>query len=84
MGSALSALSNVVFESADAAFDLGGYDTTLSGITGDGGSVLLGSKTLTVDLGQDAAAEFGGTIGGSGSLIKAGMGSQEKYLAHKE
>lgn len=53
--------------------DLGGYDLTAPSLSGTGGSVALGSKTLTVH--ATTAQSYGGSITGMGGLTKAGAGT---------
>ena len=54
-----------------ATFDLNGAGVAVSSL-GGAGDILLGSGTLTA--GGAADSEFSGTIGGTGSLVKAGEG----------
>lgn len=56
-----------------ATLDLNGFNLTASGLRGNG-AVALGAATLTLDLSSDS--RFDGVIGGSGNLIKSGMGRQ--------
>ena len=58
----------------DTLFDLAGFDTTIGALNG-GGSVQMGVATLTIDSGR-LYSSFGGTISGSGGLIKTGAGEQ--------
>ncbi len=58
---------------AGAVLDLYGYNQTISSLSGggsSGGSVSLGSATLTVGSGN-----YAGSIGGTGGLTKAGAGT---------
>jgi autotransporter-associated beta strand protein len=52
--------------------DLASHDQRVGGLSGERGSVVLGSGTLTVD--QDDDTTFDGTIEGAGALVKAGAG----------
>jgi autotransporter-associated beta strand protein len=54
---------------AGAAFNLGGFATTIGNLTGGGGTVALGSATLTLGSGTGSQT-FDGTITGSGGLTK--------------
>ena len=52
--------------------------TTINGLTGTGGTVALGSKTLVVDVASGATDTFGGVIedgGNGGSLVLDGQGT---------
>ena len=53
-------------------FELGPRDATLGALAGDGGTILLGARVLTVNQGADS--EFQGTIEGTGRFVKAGAG----------
>jgi fibronectin-binding autotransporter adhesin len=55
-----------------ATYDLNGFSQTVGSVVG-GGSVLLGTKTLTVNPGTDTL--FSGVISGAGSLVKGGSGT---------
>jgi autotransporter-associated beta strand protein len=48
-------------------------DQTVKNLAGNGGSIVLGAHTLTVA--TAASATYGGTITGSGGLVKAGAGT---------
>lgn len=52
------------------SFDLNGFNETIGGLAGTGGSVNLGGGSLTVL--QKTAASFGGQISGGGSFSKGG------------
>src|SRR5690606_11580858 len=54
--------------------DLGGFDTTFTSLSGTGGSVALGSATLT--LAPKDPWSYAGGITGTGGVIKAGGGTQ--------
>ncbi|WP_426703068.1 autotransporter-associated beta strand repeat-containing protein [Rhodanobacter sp. Col0626] len=72
------------FDVAGAQLDLNGFNTSASYITGGGstgGNTDLGGATLTINSGANsaAAANYGGTITGTGNVVKNG-GSFE-YLS---
>lgn len=52
--------------------ELGPQDAEIGALAGDGGTITLGAKSLTVD--QDSDLEFQGAIDGSGRFVKAGAG----------
>jgi len=54
-------------------FNLNGFSTSLGSLTGDG-TVNLGAATLTVGS-ANTSTSFGGTINGTGGLIKEGTGT---------
>jgi autotransporter-associated beta strand protein len=56
---------------AGGAFELGGADSQLGGLAGNG-AIGLGDRTLTVD--QDGDTAFSGPISGAGRLVKDGPG----------
>lgn len=61
--------------SSGATFDLSrvqGGTATLSGLTGSGGTLILGSSNLTVT--QDGDSSFSGSLQGTGSFSKTGTG----------
>ncbi|MFI5380237.1 MAG: beta strand repeat-containing protein [Tepidisphaerales bacterium] len=55
---------------ASGTFNLAGFSETIGGLSGTGGSIALGSGTLTVA--QAAAGVFGGGLTGPGAFIKTG------------
>jgi fibronectin-binding autotransporter adhesin len=57
----------------NGAFDLGGRDQEVAGLSGTGGSLLLGTGALTVVQGEDSV--FAGDITGTGNFIKTGSGT---------
>ncbi len=73
---ALGSLANVTLSSG-ATFALGtGTSPTLGALNGTGGTVTLGSNTLTIGHAtNNLASSFGGVISGSGALAKAGTGT---------
>ncbi|WP_296347944.1 autotransporter-associated beta strand repeat-containing protein [Reyranella sp.] len=74
LGGSLSSSTLLNLGNNGGTFDLNGQTQTVSGIAGDGSTnILLGSGALTVD--QATNGSFGGQISGSGSLIKAGVGT---------
>src|SRR5690606_31004859 len=54
-------------------FDLDGFDLVMPSIAGSGGTITLGSGTLTVN--AASAQSYGGSISGTGGLTKAGAGT---------
>jgi fibronectin-binding autotransporter adhesin len=54
-------------------FDLNGHDQTVGALSGTGGTITLGSGTLTVK--QSITTSFLGDISGSGGLTKGGPGT---------
>jgi len=71
---ALGSLSNVTLSSG-ATLGLGASQT-LGGLNGAGGSVTLGSNTLTIgNATNNLNSTFAGTISGTGNLTKAGNGT---------
>ena len=55
------------------SFDLNGHDQTVGALSGAGGTITLGSGTLTVK--QSITTSFLGDISGSGGLTKGGTGT---------
>ena len=55
------------------SFDLNGHDQTVGALSGAGGTITLGSGTLTVR--QSITTSFLGDISGSGGLTKGGPGT---------
>lgn len=55
--------------------DLGGFNTTVSSLSGAGGTVALGAGTLTID-NPTGTTSYAGSITGSGGLIKMGTSTQ--------
>jgi autotransporter-associated beta strand protein len=53
-------------------FELGPSDAVLGSLAGDGGTIELGARTLTID--QDVDSNFQGAIEGAGRFVKAGAG----------
>lgn len=75
-GTAQMTLANT----AGVALDLAGFDVAVGRLNGGGtigGSVLLGSGTLTINNGT---AIYDGAISGSGGIIKNGTGTQTQVL----
>ena len=60
-------------QTGNGMFDLAGFNTSIGSLSG-AGTVLLGSATLTLGS-SNASTSFGGTIGGTGGLIKTGSGT---------
>ncbi|HSU53469.1 MAG TPA: autotransporter-associated beta strand repeat-containing protein, partial [Candidatus Dormibacteraeota bacterium] len=60
-----------------SVLDLNGFDVRLSRLSGNAsGSVLLGSRTLTMANPGSGGLEFSGVISGSGGIVKVGSTSQ--------
>lgn len=53
--------------------DLSGFASTFTALAGSGGTVTLGSQSLTLN--QSSDTSFAGTLSGNGSLVKAGAGT---------
>lgn len=65
---------------ATATLDLAGFDNSLRSLAGGGaagGTVLLGSATMTLSSANSGLSEFAGVISGSGSVVKAGSYRQQ-------
>lgn len=65
---------------AGVLLDLNGYNNNALYLIGGGalgGNIVLGGATLTINSGGSAAAVYGGTISGSGGLVKNGGSYQE-------
>ncbi|RCS24840.1 autotransporter outer membrane beta-barrel domain-containing protein [Phyllobacterium salinisoli] len=71
--SAFGAASGVLTVNAGTA-DLNGFDTTLAGLSGTGGTVMLNAATLT--LAQNGTSSYAGQVTGSGGLVMDGTGTQ--------
>ncbi|MHA7775783.1 autotransporter-associated beta strand repeat-containing protein [Roseibium sp. M-1] len=71
-GGSLDASGDVTIGSS-GTFDLNGNDQTVGALSG-AGIVTLGSGTLTAGNG-DATSTFSGAIGGTGGLVKTGLGT---------
>jgi autotransporter-associated beta strand protein len=62
---------NIGGVSADAIFDLNGFDVSIASLEGgEYGRILLGSRTLTIN--QSVPGTFAGTIEGAGNVVKTG------------
>ena len=68
-GASLSSLG--ALDVTGGTFDLNGSTQAVAGLSG-GGTVLLGTGTLTVD--SSVSTAFGGSISGTGALVKEGTG----------
>ncbi|WP_206860571.1 autotransporter-associated beta strand repeat-containing protein [Lysobacter changpingensis] len=55
---------------------LSSFDQTIARLTGTGGTVDLGSATLTVEMDEGVSATYAGSISGIGGLTKLGAGTQ--------
>ena len=76
-GGSLAATGGVNLSGAGATFDISGSgaNQTIGALTGAAGTtVALGANTLT--LGDNGPATFGGSIGGTGGVVKQGAGTQ--------
>ncbi len=71
-GAAGSFVNNTVFAMNGGKLDLNNFDVTMSSLSGEGGTLSLGSAALTVN--QSVNTRFDGNIDGTGSLIKSGAG----------
>ena len=72
-----SAARVTLADRAGATLDLNGFDQTIGSLAGGGsagGTLALGSGTLTTGS-DNSSSNFGGTIGGTGSLVKQGTGT---------
>ncbi|MBL8384075.1 MAG: autotransporter-associated beta strand repeat-containing protein [Burkholderiales bacterium] len=67
------AASTALSIASGAAFNLAGFNQQVGSLAG-GGSVTLGSGTLTAG-GNDTSTTFSGTVSGSGGLTKVGSGT---------
>ncbi len=70
---ALGFVDNTDYIVNGGILDVNGHDLTMSSLSGSGGSVTLGSATLTVN--QSGDTSFNGNIYGTGSLTKSGSGT---------
>jgi autotransporter-associated beta strand protein len=59
---------------AGATFDLNNFSDTVASLAGTGGTLALGSGTLTSG-GSNASTAFAGAITGTGALVKNGSGT---------
>lgn len=59
----------------DGALDLGGYDLTMSSLSGQGGALEIGSGDLLID--QAGTTIYAGSVVGDGHVTKAGAGVLE-------
>ncbi len=59
-----------------ALLELNDNAQSVGPLFGSGGSIALGTAALTVTTPSGITGDFSGTIGGSGSLIKEGLGTQ--------
>ncbi|MET0262610.1 MAG: autotransporter-associated beta strand repeat-containing protein, partial [Rariglobus sp.] len=60
---------------SSAVLDLNGFNNAIGSLAGAGGSVVLGSATLTTG-GNDTSTTYSGVISGSGGFTKVGAGTQ--------
>ncbi|MEQ8282395.1 MAG: autotransporter-associated beta strand repeat-containing protein, partial [Parvibaculum sp.] len=73
-GGASGLSGNATYEVNGGTLDFNDFSRTIAALSGTGGTVDLGSATLTVD--QSVKTVFAGAIGGSGgSLVKTGFGT---------
>lgn len=66
---------------AGATLDLNGFDQAVGSLAGSGGTVALGTGTLTAGV-NNASTLFAGSISGSGGLVKTGAGAMTLSGAH--
>ena len=72
-----SATDLVLTDVADAIFELNGFDATVASLSGGGsigGTIALGSNSLTVG-GDSTSTTYAGSITGNGSFVKDGTGT---------
>lgn len=72
-GTAGAFVNSTDFAVNGGRLDLNGYDLTMASLSGEGGTLDLGSASLTID--QAANTIFDGNVDGSGSLTKSGAGT---------
>ncbi|MFC7067360.1 autotransporter outer membrane beta-barrel domain-containing protein [Brucella rhizosphaerae] len=65
-------VDNTTFAVNGGKLDLNNFDVTMSSLSGEGGSLSLGSAALGIN--QSANTRFDGNIDGTGSLTKSGSG----------
>ncbi len=65
-------VDNTIYSVDGGTLDLNGFDLTASAFSGKGGTVKLGSASLTVN--QTVNTRYNGNIEGTGSLTKSGAG----------
>ena len=71
---ALGNLANVTLSAAGATIGIG-VNQAISALNGSAGNVTLGANTLTVGGTDNLSSSYGGIIGDTGSLTKAGTGT---------
>ena len=65
----------VILGSSGVTFDINGHDQTIGGLDSSTGTIELGDGTLTDAQISPLQSSFVGTINGTGSLVKAGVGT---------
>ncbi len=73
LGSASAFTGNSALTLNGGTFALNGYDATVASLSGTGGTLSLGSNTLTAA--GSGSTSFTGTLTGTGALTKTGTGS---------
>jgi len=73
-GNASALVQNTAYAVNGGTLNLGGFNLVASGLSGTGGTVALGSASLSTGAGSTSTA-YAGAITGSGSLIKQGTGT---------
>ena len=74
-GGSLAPTGVVILGSPGVTFDINGHDQTIGGLDGSTGTIELGDGTLTDAQISPLQSSFVGTINGTGSLVKAGVGT---------
>ncbi|GMV61421.1 MAG: hypothetical protein AMXMBFR74_05900 [Parvibaculum sp.] len=72
-GNATAFVAGTAYTVNGGTLDFNDFSRTIAALSGTGGTVDLGSATLTVD--QSVNTVFAGAIGGSGGLVKSGAGT---------
>ncbi|HEY2882999.1 MAG TPA: autotransporter domain-containing protein [Pirellulales bacterium] len=70
---AAGALPDVTYAISGGTLNLNSFDTTMSQLSGTGGTISLGTATLTVN--QSASTTFSGAISGGGNFHMQGTGT---------
>ncbi|HXV31355.1 MAG TPA: autotransporter domain-containing protein, partial [Sinorhizobium sp.] len=72
-GDAGAFVQNGAYAIDGGTLDLGGFDLTMSQLSGSSGEVAIGSASLTLDQASDTT--FAGTLSGTGDFFKNGSGT---------